>query len=46
MTDQIKIHLTVPCDPPSYEDYAQGLKKQQLVVEFDQEIWRVCSICI
>ncbi|XP_006461191.1 hypothetical protein AGABI2DRAFT_192724 [Agaricus bisporus var. bisporus H97] len=29
-----------PCDPPSYEDYAQGLKKQQLVVEFDQEIWR------
>ncbi|KAF9451965.1 hypothetical protein P691DRAFT_806066 [Macrolepiota fuliginosa MF-IS2] len=28
------------CAPPSDEDYANGLRKQQLVVEFDEEIWQ------
>lgn len=29
------------CVPPNDEDYANGLRKQQLVIEFDEEIWRV-----
>ncbi|KAI0029661.1 Nse4 C-terminal-domain-containing protein [Vararia minispora EC-137] len=27
------------CERPSQEDYEQGLKKQQLVLEFDMETW-------
>ncbi|KAJ2916752.1 hypothetical protein MD484_g3670, partial [Candolleomyces efflorescens] len=28
------------CEPPSDEDYSSGLKKQQLVLEFDMAVWR------
>ncbi|KXN85343.1 Non-structural maintenance of chromosome element 4 [Leucoagaricus sp. SymC.cos] len=28
-----------PCDPSTDEDYANGLTKQQLVMEFDEELW-------
>ncbi|KZT01901.1 uncharacterized protein LAESUDRAFT_730800 [Laetiporus sulphureus 93-53] len=28
------------CDQPSEDDYAQGLKKRQLVMEFDMATWR------
>jgi len=28
------------CDQPSEEDYAQGLKKRQIVMEFDMATWR------
>lgn len=30
------------CDPPTDEDFAGGLTKQQLVIEFDEELWLVC----
>lgn len=30
-------------EQPSEEDYAQGLRKQQMVMEFDMATWRVCS---
>ncbi|KAJ3569859.1 hypothetical protein NP233_g4783 [Leucocoprinus birnbaumii] len=28
------------CDPPTDEDFAGGLTKQQLIVEFDEELWQ------
>ncbi|EGO00038.1 hypothetical protein SERLA73DRAFT_122130 [Serpula lacrymans var. lacrymans S7.3] len=28
------------CEPPSDDDYANGLKKQQIVTEFDMATWR------
>ncbi|KDQ57759.1 hypothetical protein JAAARDRAFT_47608 [Jaapia argillacea MUCL 33604] len=28
------------CEPPSEEDYAAGLKKRQIVMEFDMATWR------
>lgn len=31
------------CDQPSEDDYAQGLKKRQLVMKFDMTTWRVSS---
>ncbi|KAF5354674.1 hypothetical protein D9756_005397 [Leucocoprinus leucothites] len=27
------------CDPPTDEDFAGGLTKQQLIIEFDEELW-------
>jgi len=32
------------CDAPTDEDFARGVTKQQLIVEFDEELWEVCSI--
>ncbi|EAU91422.2 Smc5-6 complex non-SMC subunit Nse4 [Coprinopsis cinerea okayama7 len=30
-----------PCEAPSDADYAEGLKKNQLVLEFDMQVWKV-----
>lgn len=32
---------SVLCEQPTQEDYADGLLKHQLVMEFDMETWRV-----
>jgi len=32
------------CDAPTDEDFARGVTKQQLIIEFDEELWEVCSI--
>jgi non-structural maintenance of chromosomes element 4 len=32
----------VGCEQPSDEDYAQGLRKRQIVFELDMETWEVC----
>ena len=29
------------CEQPSDQDYAAGLKKQQMVMEFDMATWKV-----
>lgn len=40
------IQLPDACDPPNDEDYANGLRKQQLVIEFNENIWRVSfTVC-
>jgi len=28
------------CEPPSDDDYAQGVAKKQMVMELDEETWR------
>ena len=35
------IKITVTCEQPSDKDYEDGLKKHQLVLEFDMATWRV-----
>jgi hypothetical protein len=34
-------YLLVACEPPTEQDYAEGLKKNQLVFEFDMPTWEV-----
>ena len=29
------------CQPPTDSDYAEGLKKRQIVMEFDMATWKV-----
>jgi len=29
-------------DPPTAEDYAQGIKKNQLVMDLNESSWKVC----
>lgn len=28
--------------PPTDEDYAEGSKKNQMIAEFDMDVWQVC----
>ena len=35
---------TDACDEPSQDEYANGLRKRQLVMELDMATWRVCLL--
>lgn len=32
------------CEQPNDQDYAAGLKKRQMVMEFDMTAWKVCYL--
>lgn len=37
----LKQAFAVMCEPPKDTDYADGLKKQQMILQFDMDTWKV-----
>lgn len=38
--------FAVMCEPPKDTDYADGLKKQQMILQFDMDTWKVANLLL
>lgn len=37
--------LSVSCERPTEDDYKNGARKQQIIMELDMDTWKVCHKC-